>query len=113
MPCYSTVTKTTMTELERLEEALRSLKYTLTQGLNTRGEVTSVFAFRDGLQTEFFRRYKADGFSTESGDLEAIKAVQRKYTELGVRAFAKKRGFTVSVDGLNKGKLILTNRRDG
>jgi hypothetical protein len=102
-----------MTELERLEEALKALGYEVYNRGDTLAAARGSHETNDRLDLNFYRRQKGEGFSTESSNLEALKAVQRKYTEIGVRAFAKKRGFTVSVDGLNKGKLILTNRRNG
>lgn len=102
MPCYSTVQKTTMTNHDRLAKALEALGWTI----DYVSEV-QVRVYKQNTPLVFTRRRAGEAFTTESS--EAINPIQRKYTELGVKAWAKTKGFSViENDGR---RLVLMNRR--
>jgi hypothetical protein len=106
MPCFSTVTRTKMTDAERVEKALTALGYE-----NIRADGLQVSGYLNGGKL-VFDRYRADqAFETRETNRDAINSIQRKYSEIGVRAWAKQNGFDVALNE-NKGrKLTLINRR--
>ena len=94
-----------MNDATRLEEALSKLGYEVT----SLGD-TSVTGSRDGRRVTFNRSRGNLAFTTDSSaKIDRLNAVQRKYTELGVRKWAKARGFAVT--GFENGKMQLVNRR--
>jgi hypothetical protein len=102
MPCDSRVTSTTMTNSNRITEALVALGWTV-----SRTDLLSVHAAMKGRRLSFSRRREGDAFTTT--DNIDVNAIQRKYSEIGVRAWAKTRGFSVVE---NDGKTMkLVNRR--
>lgn len=106
MPCFSTVTQTKMTDAGRVEAAMRAEGYQIISS-----DADRVHG-RKGREDLVFSRSRAGGaFSTTSNADDSIKGVQRKYSEIGVREWAKRSGFSVA--GVeNKGrKLTLKNRR--
>jgi len=108
MPCYSSITRTQMTDASRLRDALDVNAWTITLD----GE-HSMTARKDGAVLDFSRRNEKEPFSTSSTNLEALRAVQRKYTELTVRELARRRGFTIQSEQTEGGmRLTLTNRRE-
>jgi hypothetical protein len=104
MPCDSRITQTKMKDALRLADALKD------QGFNVIGLPDTVIAEKDGREVMRFTRYRqADAFQTTSTDVAKLKAVQVKYAEIGVRAWAKRKGFGVTqFDGK---KMTLVNRR--
>lgn len=104
MPCYSTVTKTKMTDAARIAEAMTALGYSKIDGkLNT-------VSGRIGAEGMLFtRRQEGAPFQTTNLDADRLKAIQRKYAEIGVRAWARRSGYAVTEsDGRS---LTLINRR--
>jgi hypothetical protein len=111
MPCYSTITQTTMTDERRLADALRALGYTAAMsGHIVSGSGPDLERISFERNTDFASRSKTGAFSTTSTNLDAIRAVQRKYSELTVREFARRKGFTIQSEG---NTLTLINRRGG
>ncbi len=99
MPCYSTITKTKMTDAEYLALAMEALGYKLTSR-------TKDYIAAAGID---FSRTRDGVFQTTTTDVEKLQAIQRKYAETGVRAWAKRSGYSVTEnDGRN---LTLINRR--
>ena len=100
MPCISTVTQTKMLDAARLAEAMRALGHGVQRAAND--EVRSNVMV-------FSRRALTEGFSTTTLDTQALKAVQRKYAELSLRAWSKRTGYSVTaVDG---NTYTMVNRR--
>lgn len=92
MPCFSTI-RTKLTDGARIESALRAIGYKV--------EVPNpnhITGSRGGEVITFTRRYKADAFNAilDTGNLPAIS---RKYAEIGVREWARKRGYSVGIGG--------------
>lgn len=99
MPCYSRVQGTKLTDAERLIQAMTALGYKV----DAAGSVISASGFR------FARSRAGAAFNVETDDAQGLIAISRKYAELSVRAFAQKRGFSVTA---NDGKsMTLINRR--
>ena len=99
MPCYSIITRTKMTDAERLEKAMRAVGFETTR--------TDLEVAGAGLR---FTRYGADqAFVTTSTATARIAEVGRKYAELTVRDFAARRGYAVT--SFADGKITLQNRR--
>lgn len=94
MPCYSTI-RTKLTDGARIETALRSLGYEVEHGtikglriVGTKGRYSIMFE----------RRSMNDAFSA-SGDRQDLASISRKYAELGVREWAKRKGYSIGVGG--------------
>lgn len=106
MPCDSRVTETEMKNYDQMKQALEDLGYTVT------GDDKRVVAKKDGDRLDLDRNNTDEGFSTSSSNIDALQAVQRKYAELGLRQWARRKGFTVMAedDGRN---FKLVNRRRG
>jgi hypothetical protein len=98
MPCYSRIA-TKMTVGDHIASAMRALGYTV----NNDGAV--ITGEKAGRRIVFRQGSPA---YTVQGDTSDLAAITRGYAETGVRAFAKKRGYTVEKAG---SKLVLTNRR--
>ena len=106
MACYSRITATKMTDSVRLGEALSSLGYDPIPGVNV------VTAMKDGREVlRYFRNNQGEGFSTYATDRDQLNGIQRRYSELGVRAWAKRSGFNVALAENDGRKLTLINRR--
>ena len=92
MPCYSTIT-TKLTDGARLDAALRAIGYKV-DVVN----VNQIIGSRSGETINFIRRSKTDAFRAmlDTGNLPAIS---RKYAEIGVREWARKRGYSVGIGG--------------
>lgn len=106
MPCDSRITQTQMTDAERVAEAMRDLGHASVV-VSTDGRTVSS-------RTLSFTRYNSSGaFNTSSSDTTAINAVRKGYTDLSVRAVAKRRGFTIQSEETENGgtRLTLVNRR--
>jgi hypothetical protein len=99
-----------MTDEERLVEALKALGYerVLKEALNT-----VVGRRNDGGQAiQFSRSTRTAPYSTPSGtSAAALSAVQRKYTEIGVREWARRNGYAVARAENDGKRLTLVNRR--
>lgn len=106
MPCDSRVTETEMKNFEQLKQALEDLGYTVT------GDEKSVVATKADGRLDFYRYDANQGFSSDSSNIDALQEVQRKYAELGVRQWARRRGFTVMADEDGR-NFTLVNRRKG
>jgi hypothetical protein len=98
MPCFSIVTRTAMTNAERLAEAMRAAGH------------NRVSIERDGLvvvsdRAYFTRRTHAEGFSTRN----TLGDIGKRYAELGVREWARRAGYNVL--SLEDDRMTLVNRR--
>jgi hypothetical protein len=107
MPCDSSITATKMTDANQLAEAMTTLGYTrVVIGINSvAGE------HRSGTDMEFGRNGAGQAFATSTTDIDALRAVQRKYSEIGVREWASRRGYSVAKTESDGRKLTLVNRR--
>lgn len=95
MPCDSRIT-VYIEDMNRLEQALKALGYTIDQKTAalvraTKGNTTIAISSRSAI-----------------GNREAISEAARKYAELGVRQYAKKKGYTITMS--DKRTLVLTKR---
>ena len=106
MPCYSTIQRTKMTDATRLAEALTALGY----DVRTVGGV--VAGSKRGAEEMRFSRATnaASPFVTYATDLDRLQAIQRKYSELSVRAWAKRSGYSVTRVEDDGNKLTFINR---
>jgi len=103
MPCDSRVTRTKMTDSGKLAEALKALGYEVT------GDTHNVRGVKGTDVIEFSRRQTTEAFLSFNINTNAINGIQRKYSEIGVRQWAKKNGYSIaSTDGR---KFQLVNRR--
>ena len=102
MPCDSTIT-TKLTDPNRITEAMKAMGYDV-----DRVDDDRVIVGRAGNQRLTFTRGSAEGYRA-SGYTTDLPAVSKKYAEIGVRAWAKKRGYSIlDNDGT---KITLVNRR--
>lgn len=104
MPCYSTIRGTKLRDADKLTEALKAL------GFEVRSDdVNSIRGLHaDGTRIAFSRYSRGDTFNVD-GDTDHLVAISRKYAEVGVRAWAKRSGYSiVENDGQ---KIRLVNRR--
>lgn len=104
MPCDSTITGTSITNVLLLKGALEDLGYDV-----TRADDKLVEATKDGSEISFRRYSTEQGFQTDSRDIDVIDAVQRKHSENAIRGWAGRNGYTIDMDDENQGTLI--NRR--
>jgi len=110
MPCDSRVVNTQMVDQDQLAEALTALGAT-----NVEKSATRVAAEVDGRYVNFGRGIekaggKRVGFQTDMTDIAKLREIQRKYSEIGIRTLAKRKGYTVQTDETGR-KFTLTNRR--
>lgn len=110
MPCFSTITRTRMTDAQRIADGLAALGWTASNTLRD-GEIVGVRGMRGRDEIEFTRGRAGGAFVTRSTDTDRINAVQRKYAEIGVRAWAKRAGYSVAGAENDGRKLTLVNRR--
>src|SRR5262245_19604199 len=106
MPCDSRVTQTSMTNADRLAEALADAGFQNVQK-------SEKYVTADGIS---FQRYTREGaFQTNS--TRDISGIGRAYAVRGVREFAKRAGYSVTnlfEDATTGGlRMRLTNRRGG
>lgn len=102
MPCYSTVQKTSMLLHDRLVQAMELLGWKITEQNELR-----VSGQMNGEYVTFSRNKVGVPFSTR--DSIEINPLQKKYSELGVRAWARAKGFAiVRNDGT---RIEMVNRR--
>lgn len=99
MPCYSTI-KTKLTDGGTISAALAMLGYKVeldgTDVIGAKGENRILFRRTDG-------SFAALGYTDELG------VISKKYAEIGLRTWAKKRGYAVTEnDGT---RITLVNRR--
>src|SRR3990167_4238661 len=98
MPCDSWIrprnrnetSVTNMTDAGRLADALADLGWAVTR---TEGDQT-VLARMDGVTLTFVRNAEGEPYQTEAPRF-TVNTVQRKYTEFGVRAWARKNRFAI------------------
>jgi len=79
-----------MTEANRLTESLKALGY------ETRSSPLRVEGKMGGRRVSFLRLREKAAFGTTFNETDALNAIQKKYTEIGVRKWAKARGFAVA-----------------
>jgi len=110
MPCFSTI-KTKLTDGARLIDALRSLGFNPEK--RAYGDVIRGTDKR-GLGITF---EKAGGTYSARGETQYLAAISRKYAELGVREWAKRKGYSIGIGGnLEEDApraMTLINRREG
>ena len=102
MPCYSRIT-TTLTDAEHLGAALDALGY----AVESRGE--SVIGTRDGKTITFSKGY--GGAFTVARGTQGLTEITMEYARIGVKAFAKSRGFAVQSYDEKTSTFVLMNRR--
>jgi len=101
MPCYSRIVGTKLTDRNRIIEAMEELKFIVTVG----GDF--IYGTSPTRQTMYFRRAGL-AYSYEGSDT-SLKQVSRKYAEIGVKQYARQRGFNIiDNDGVN---MTIVNRR--
>ena len=98
MPCYSVIQKTKMVSADHLMAAGEALELGVRRISDNQIVVGGMV----------FSRSRSDLPFNVEGDTDKLIAVQRKYAEQGVRAFAKSRGYTVTMEGQ---KMVVQNRR--
>ena len=106
MPCFSVITRTKMMDGARVESALQSLGYVVERNQNgTRiGGTSNEYA--DNIRTiQFTRNNESEPFAV-TGDTADFKNISRKYAEIGVRDWAKRRGFAVQKSDGRKIELV-------
>jgi len=101
LPCYSRVVSTKMTDKARIMDALKATGHRVT----INGDF--IYGQKANGSTVNFRR-AGTSYSFE-GDQYSLPVIARKYSELGVRSFAKARGFSV-IDADDR-QLTIINRR--
>lgn len=101
MPCYSTIKRTKLTDGDKLARALSSTGHAVQRDGDT------ITATKDGRRMSWTKSggvYSVDGYTQELG------TVSKKYAEISVREWARRRGFAVTEnDGTN---MTLINRRN-
>jgi hypothetical protein len=107
MVCYSTI-QTMLKDGERLMEALAQAGYNPTKVTNSDGSLLEIFGVSAGKRMRFYRNSTTEVFSV-SGDTQDITTINRRYAEIGVRAWATKNGFQVTEKSGNK--ITMVNRR--
>ena len=104
MPCDSRISRTQMTDSNRLEEALRAVGLT---PVVVPSRTLDTFTTEEGLT--FSRRQASDPY-VASGNISRLSEVGKKYAEIGMRQWARKNGLLVrSVD--EKGATLVSVRR--
>lgn len=105
MACFSRITRTHMKDAKRIASSLTGLGYEVTvegdtiTGRSANGSLT------------FARARGAEEFETATYDTQALNAVQRKYSEIGVREWARRKGISITSVENEGRKLTLQNRR--
>ena len=87
MPCWSRIEITNMTDARMLMDAVTDLGMGVDVVSNNHLIANSGSGY-----IEFKRKAGVKPF-TASGDLSGLKAIRRKYTEAGVRKFARSNGW--------------------
>lgn len=105
MPCYSRIT-TKMTDTERLAESLRALGFEVKVAANM---VTGTAAGKSIRYEMVGGAYSIPRLGSYGVTKDDMSNVGRKYAELGVRAFARSRGFSVTES--TDRSMTLVNRR--
>ena len=108
MPCYSIITRTKMKDADRIANALTAIGYVVERNKNGT-QVGGTSKDWTKIRTLMFSRQNESEPFAVYGDTADLKNVSRKYAEIGVRDWAKRRGFAVQKsDGR---KIELVNRR--
>lgn len=93
MPCDSRVTATQMHDARRVGEAMTALGYIL----DASNKNENIVAGARGLdRMHFYRTSATTPFVTRVTNVDQVDEVRRKYTELGLRAWAKASRFSVA-----------------
>ena len=101
MPCDSRI-EVKVSDMNRLAEALKATGHSV----EVQRESGRIFANKDG-RTIVFTPGQVGAYV--DGDRSNLPTIMRKYAEIGVRNFARARGYTVAEsDGIN---MTLINRR--
>ena len=103
MPCDSRIV-TKLTDGGKIADALRAVGYDVTHMTEK-----AVAGEKDGRQITFSRRYGTGEAFAASGAMRDLAAISRKYAEIGVKAWASRRGYGITE---NDGRqMTLINRR--
>lgn len=102
MPCYSVVT-TKLLDAEAVKTAIEQLGWKVKRFEESR----IIFEARGGRTVQLFRVRKSETFQTYSVAPQ-LDELTRKYAEVKVKAFAKKKGYLVS-RGTTEGEFVLTS----
>lgn len=98
MPCYSTI-QTKMNNAEHLGAALAALGYRVEKS------GTTIYGVKDNESIVFTK--SGDAYAA-SGTTRNLSTIGRKYAEIGVRNWAKSKGYTIAQ---NDGVKMTLNRR--
>lgn len=85
MPCYSSISQTQITDLQRLIDALKALNISVLNSSEL--SVTT--------SSGYFTRQAKDKAFVFNGTKAALSPIGKKYAELTARSWAAKRGMTV------------------
>ena len=99
MPCFSSIA-TKLKNGEHIATALRNLGYTV----EMRNGI--IFGEKGNSSISFTQTGE---FYMATGDTRDLRSISRQYAEVGVRAFARRAGYTVQEKEGNK--ITLVNRR--
>lgn len=104
IPCDSRIS-TNLTDPVQLGAALDALGYTV----ESRGD--SIVATREGRSITFSKGY--GGAYTVSRGVQGLTEITMEYSKVGVKAFAKSRGFAIQSFDDKTSTFTLVNRRAG
>lgn len=107
MPCYSIIW-TIITNGDNLITALKELGYDVTTGTV---QLKDIIGLNGARRINFYKNGSA-AYAVR-GDTTDLPIITRKYSEVGVRSWARRRGFSVVDQTENNGQvqIRLVNRR--
>jgi len=102
MPCYSRIVSTKMTDKNRIIDAMKA------HGIIAKANGDFIYGTSPTGNSMSFRR--AGTAYSFDGDSSVLSRIAKKYAEIGVREFAKRRGFGITEsDGTT---MTIVNRRE-
>jgi len=102
MPCDSSI-RTTLTDAEHLAAALMELGYTV----ESRGE--TIIGTREGRSITFSKGY--GGAYTVARGTQGLTEITMEYARVGVKSWAKSRGYAIQSFDEKSNQFVLVNRR--
>ena len=107
MPCWSVVEHTKMTDLNQIEDAIKALGglvEDIPDGLLATWDDGSRIVFRKGA-SDYVAEYGRSSQREQEKSADTLAEVKRKYSEIGVRKWARSQGYSAQQKGR---KLTLT-----
>ncbi len=104
VPCTSRIT-TTLTDAEHLEAALMELGYTVERSEND----NAIRGYRSGKNITFDRGY--GGQYTVARGTQGLTEIMMEYSKIGVKNWAKSRGYAIQSFDEKNNQFTLVNRR--